>query len=112
MRSYLELMAQDERVIIINKEGVSHTLITFSLCNDIRPFVNKKLWDVIPHDPMGDTCYVEKIITDGWSKDIRLKLQDAILTKYSQVKWAVWYRPGKDNDRKVTRRIYETSLRN
>lgn len=111
MREYLERMAHDERLIIIRKNDVPHTLVTFSICNDEKDYVDKNVWEVIPHDVTGNTCYIEKIITDGWSSEIRKELQRAILTKYPQIEWAVWYRPGRDEDRKVVRRIREASLR-
>lgn len=112
MREYLELMAKDGRLIIINKDDKTHTLVTFSICEDYERYVDKGIWEYKDHNPKGSICYIEKIITDGWSREIRKQLESEITTRYPAIAWAVWYRPTQSEDRKVIRRIRETSLRN
>lgn len=102
----------DERVIIISEDDKSHALVTFSICNDYKPYFQKNLWDYLPHDPKGTTCYIENIISDSWTGKLRRNLQHAITKKYPQIEWAVWHRPGDLEDRVVIRRIHEASLRN
>lgn len=112
MAEYFERMAQDNRLIVIYRNGKFNTMITFSICNDYKPFCEKKLFSYLPHDPNGNICYVEEMESKGWSRDVLRQIEIALVSRYPQLEYAVWYRPTNNNDRKVIykRRFHEASL--
>lgn len=101
VNDYFEKMGREERIINITRNGKFHTFITYSICDDYKPYVDKDLWDYLPHDPNGKICFVEKLMSLHWTLRLRKKLERAIIKKYPQVEMAVWMRPGINNDRKV-----------
>lgn len=112
MAEYFERMAQDNRLIVIYANRQFNTMITFSICDDYEPFCEKKLFTYLPHKPDGKICYIEEMESKTWNRDIRKRLEEAIVSRYPKVEYAVWYRPTNNNDRKVLykRRLHETSL--
>ena len=112
MNRYYKLMASEDRVIVIKKDGTIHTLVALSICNDYKPYSEKDLWDVLPHDPNGRICFIEQLISFEWSREIFRELEKTIVTKYPSIEEAVWFRPGKAKERKVIyrRKFHEASV--
>lgn len=111
--NYFKKMAEDDRFIRIFEDGVATTFICFSICNDCEDYEKKGLWEYLPHDPMGRICFVEKMGSFNWNKSIRKQLEIEIVKKYPNIEYAIWFRPTKNNDRKVIYKVKnETSLRN
>ena len=108
---YYEKMGRDGRTLQIKENGKLHTFMTFSICNDFTPYANKGIWEYLPHNPEGFICFVEKVVSMQWTKELRKQVEAVILERYPQVEGAVWFRPGLNNERKVVyRRKHETSL--
>ena len=110
MRKYFEKMASDGRLIQIFEDGKQVTFLTFSICNNYTPYKDKDIWEYLPHDPSGRICFIEKLASIRWNKELRMQLENAILEKYPQIEETVWFRPTHNEERKVTRRIYAKSL--
>lgn len=111
MSKYFKQMASDGRLIIISKDDKFNALLTFSICEGYLPYANKDLWEYLPHNPEGRICFVEKLISLKWSREIFRQLEKEIVNRHPQIEQAVWFRPGKINERKVVyRRRHEASL--
>lgn len=112
--NYLQNMAIDGRIIMVSKHGNPHTFIAYSICNNSDRFANKGLWEYEPHTRSGYVCFIEKMATKRWTRDIRVQLEERILERYPDVKIAVWYRPDPSGDRKVIVKVnwrkYETAV--
>jgi len=111
---YFEKMGREGRTIVIDQYGKLVAYMTFSICNDYLPYAQKELWEYMAHNPNGKICFVEKMACLKWSRQVLREIEIAIVNKYPQVECAIWYRPGRINQRKVIyrRRYYEASLRN
>lgn len=114
MAEYFERMGREGRAITLIKDGDKIAIMTFSLCDNYEPYARKDLWEVMPHDPNGNICFIEKLICLDLSRDVFRELEKFLVTKYPQIEYAIWFRPGKKAERKVIykRRFYEASLRN
>lgn len=113
-KTYWKLMADDNRLITIEENGKWSVILTYSICDHYIAYENKGLWEYMNHDPNGSIFYVEKLIAVKWNRAIREALEETVVANYPNVKFGVWYRPGKngENDRKVIYRVKnETSLR-
>jgi len=111
MNDYFRKMAEDGRLIKIWKDGKSHTFLTFSICDDYRPYAYKALWQVLSHNPSGRICFIEKIVSRGWSKQLRKEIQDAIISRFPSIEEAVWFRPtNTQEERKVTWRRHASHV--
>lgn len=104
---YFRSMAKDGRLVTIDEDNEFLAFVTFSICDDYRVYQLKDLWEYLPHNPTGFICFIEKLAAKKWNKNIRKKLEEAILNKFPQIEETVWFRPTKtDEERKVTRRIH------
>lgn len=98
---YVDRMIKDERVIRIDDDNGIHTVIFFAVCESYDPFYKKETWEYKSHDPDGTTLYVEKAASRGWSKDLRNKVRELILSQYPDIQTWRWHRWGKKSDRAV-----------
>ena len=111
INDYMELMGREGRIILVNEP---YTVLTFSICNDYRPYSEKESFEYLPHDPYGHICFIETMACKKWSRELLRRLEEAIVRKYPQLDCAVWIRPEGLEERKYyyRRRYYEASLRN
>ena len=112
---YKKLMEKDQRLLVIyNKTGRILGYIFFSICNEYFPFAAKKTWDYMPHNQDGRICFVEKAVSAEFNRQVLREIEILITSVYPKVEEAIWFRPGKDKEKKVVykRRHYEASLRN
>ena len=98
---YFSNMIETGRVIIIYKDGDPYAVMTFSITNDYEPFFKKKTWDYLAHDPSGKIIYIEKLVSKGWDRTMRIQFQDEISEKYPNLEYGVWHRIAQWGDRKV-----------
>lgn len=107
-------MGREERFVQIFMDGEPHTFLTFSICDDYKPYEEKELWEYLPQNPNGKICFIETLASRGFERDLLRRIEEIIVKKYPQVEGAVWFRPDKNGERKVIyrRRHYEASLRN
>ena len=105
---YVTRMIEDGRVVAINGESGIHAVLFFAICHDWHPFHEKGSWIYLAHDQLGDTIYLESLVSKGWDKEVRAKFEEIITHKYPNLKQAVWHRWAKDGDRevKIQRRLY------
>lgn len=99
---YLKRMIADKRVIVgYGDEGIS-LIVLFSICNDWKPYLLKKTWEYMEHDPLGYTAYLEKIGSKVWNRDIRNEVEREITYLYPSAVLCKAHRYGKIGDREVT----------
>lgn len=99
--TYFEKMIADNRVVTVATDGNLKAVLVFSLDYDIDKFLKKETWDYLPHNPFGSILYVEKLISTGWSKEIRREFEQAVVRYYPTIEYGVWHRWAKWGDRKV-----------
>ena len=102
--SYVSEMLKDERVVIINKDGVPHGVAFCSICDDYDTFYRKTTWNYKPHDPKGKILYIELLCCKKWTKELREIFEIELIKKYPSIEEAVWHRWASYGDRKVTYR--------
>ena len=102
MVRYFSLMLDNHRVIVINKDGSPYSVFFFSITDDPDHFLLKDTWDYRTHNQYGKIVYVEKLVSKGWDREIRVLFEGLIVDQYPQIEYGVWHRWGKTGDRKVT----------
>ena len=111
--AYYEEMTRRERVVyIVDDDGGLVAVCTFFLLEreaDADRYHARSMWSTPDDAEDGIWCYVDKLWCRdrSWGKDLCLSLEFAIRYRYPQIRWAVWYRPTKDIDRRYTRRVKE-----
>ena len=98
---YLNHMILDKRVIVGYEKGIK-LVVLFSICNDWKPYLLKKTWEYMEHNPLGYTAYLEKIGSTIWNRDIRNEVESAIVDLYPSAMLCKAHRYGKIGDREVT----------
>lgn len=88
VKTYIECMGQDERIFMIEDQGV----LFYSICFKTGSFARKSLFKYLPHDVSGDICYVEKLVTRFWNRQIRDAFEEMIVSKYPNVKCGQFHR--------------------
>lgn len=105
IESYYRKMVKDNRVITIYNNQEVVCFMTFSITNDYIPFAEKGTWEYMRHNPHGHICYIEKLASKIWDKDMRNRLVDIIEKRFPDVIYGVWHRPrvknGKDWNQKI-----------
>ena len=76
---YFSLMLEDKRVIVIEDDDKPCAVLFISMTDDAAPYLVKKPWAYIKQDVDGSICYVEKMISNGWNKEMRKKIESAII---------------------------------
>ena len=107
-------MGRDRRFMQIYYNGIPRTFMTFSICNDYRPYSEKDVFDYLPHNQDGKICFVETMSSYHWNRQMLRRIEEAIIQQYPQVECGIWFRPVGNTERKVVyrRKFYEASLRN
>lgn|SRR3990167_1683653 len=103
---YTERMYKDDRIITIYDGETLNTVVFFSICNDYLNYLIKPTWIYKEHDKNGSISYIEKIVSVSYNKELRLLIEQLIISKYPSAtigKWHVW---GKLGDRESTTKEY------
>lgn len=98
---YFINMIKDNRVVIIYEDKLPFAIMTYSLTDDSDTFLKKETWDYLPHNLLAKTVYVEKLISKGWNKGLRLAFEKTITSMYPKIEQGIWHRYGKYGDRCV-----------
>jgi len=99
---YLERMISDRRVIVgYGEEGIK-LVVLFSICNNWKPYLLKKTWEYMEHNPQGYIAYLEKVGSTVWNRDVRNEVESAIIDLYPSAMLCKAHRYGKVGDREVT----------
>src|SRR3990167_11290062 len=98
---YATKMLDNGRVIVIWDDDIISAVLFFSITNEPKLFLEKQTWEFKSHDPEGKIVYLEKLVSRGWNKKIRLQLESEIIRKYPNIDHAEWHRWGKTGDRPV-----------
>ena len=109
MMEYFDAMIKENRVVMISKNDSMIAMLAFSMCDNYEPFLKKKDWDFLNHDPNGNIMYVEKLVSLYWDKEVRKRFEEIITKVYPRIEYAVWHRFAKWGDRKV---IYKRRIQN
>lgn len=99
--SYVGLMLRDERVVEIRKDGELIGVLLFALDSDLDKFYKKKTWDYVPHNLEGDTVYIELCASLEWNKKLRVQFEEAIVSRFPQIKFGRWHEWKKRGDHEV-----------
>lgn len=99
---YLEHMIADKRVIVGYGDDGIKLVVLFSICNDWKPYLLKKIWEYMEHYPLGHTAYLEKVGSTVWNRDIRNEVEMAITDLYPTAMLCKGHRYAKLGDREVT----------
>ena len=100
VKMYIELMGQDERIFLIDGHGV----LFYSICFKTAPFAKKPLFNYLPHDVNGDICYIEKVVSSVWNRQIRDAFEEEVIKKYPQLKCAQFHRPSYNKLKTIRRK--------
>ena len=98
---YLNHMILDKRVIVGYEKGIK-LVVLFSICNDWKPYLLKKTWEYMEHNPQGYIAYLEKVGSTVWNRDVRNEVESAIIDLYPSAMLCKAHRYGKVGDREVT----------
>lgn len=112
--AYFDAMIADHRIIGIDEDGKLIAILAVSVCEDVQPYYEKKLWHYRSHDPKGSIAYFEKLIAIKWNRDIRNLTYDQVISLFPSVRYGSWHRPRKETDDliQVTRRLENVSSEN
>ena len=102
---YFALMLDDERVILISKEGKLCAVLLFSITDDPELHLKKESWEYREHDPQAKTAYIEKLISKSWNKDMRREFESELIRKHPQIERGLWHRYASWGDRQVTIKV-------
>ena len=98
---YFINMIKDERVVIISEDNKPYSVIAYSMTDNYEPFLKKGSWDYLPHNSSGHIVYVEKLVSLGWNKQVRIMFEHIIRTKYPTMEYGMWHRFARWGDRPV-----------
>ena len=109
---YEEMTRRERAVYICDEDGGLVAVCTFFLLDheiDAMSYHARPMWSTPADAEAGPWCYVDKLWCQDkvWGKELRLSLELEIRCRYPQIRWALWYRPTKDLDRRYTRRVKE-----
>ncbi len=94
---YINKMVENNRVII-----GENMIAFFSICNDFHPYLVKKTWDYLEHNPGGYIAYLEKAICPHWTREMRKAIEEIIVERHPTAVVGKWHRYAKLGDREVT----------
>ena len=83
--SYFSQMIADRRVIVIYDNSKPVAIACFSLTDEVVRYLKKDTWAYVPHNSSGRICCLEILISNGWNKEMRKKLESEIVKRYPQV---------------------------
>ena len=115
MDNYIEYgkkMLENDRAIVILKDGRVNAMAFFSMCDDPKPYLDNIDCVFIPHDPKGKIVVVENMVCLKFTKALLSSLEQAFVDKFPQVEKAMWRRNAEPEDRILTynRRIESCAL--
>jgi len=98
-------MLEDGRIMELREFDHLHSVLFFSVTNFPDDYLKKGMWEYKEDDPSGDTFYIEKIFSKGWSKKLTMKVNDLALASYPSIKFGAWDRYGIMSDRRFTMKV-------
>jgi len=109
---YVTRMIEADRVIIIYENRDVHSVLFFSMSDDTDFFFKKNTWEFRDHDDYGKIVYLEKLVSRGWNKEIRFKVENEILKIHPQMTHGAWHRWDWWGDRMVIAKRRIQNVRN
>lgn len=101
IRVYFGKMNLDGRIIGIGENGRLKGLLLFSITDSPSPFYKKRMWEYISHNIYGEIAYIEKLIIRKWTKEMRLRIEEILISRYPNLEYAAWHRPRRNKDQLV-----------
>lgn len=108
VRDYFTTMEERGRLARVLEEGNPIAVCTFFLCNrqeEIYQFYQRAMWSTPEDSDLGEICYIDKLISVTWNKEIRNFLEKEIVSQHPQLKYSAWFRPTDGDDRLVLKEI-------
>ena len=97
--SYVERMLNDDRVIVFSENGKVEGVIFFSVDDETNRFWQKKMWEYLPHNPLGTTAYIELLLIKKWNMEVRKNIQYFLENRFPDLLFGRWHRRSKIRDR-------------
>lgn len=101
---YLKEMLKRNRVMIVMDAERIEAVIMFYLTNDYKTLYKKRTWEVVNDEPNGSQIYIDKMVCRKFTKELRVRLQEAIEEKFPQVELGVYHRAPFDRCIRVRRK--------
>ncbi len=103
-KAYYKEMRRKDRLVPFIVDGKTHGFVTFFIGNgNVEKYVREDMWSVVDDEPLGDTCYVDHLITNkdrkncGHAHKCFSTFVDLIKNKYPNVKRLRWNRVKEGN---------------
>ena len=98
---YTTKMYDNGRIITISDPNGLFAVAFFSITDSPEEFLKKGELVYKSHDPVGKIVYLEKLVSRGWNRELRIEFETELLKKYPNITHGVWHRWAKWGDRKV-----------
>lgn len=102
---YLKEMLKRKRVMVIYNGEFIDAVIMFYLTHDYTKLYKKGTWEIAHDDENGSQIYIDKMVCNKYTKELRVALQSAIEDNFPQVTMGVYHRAPKDKCFKISRRM-------
>jgi len=103
---YISRMLEDDRILIVEKDGKIEVLSFLSMGDDPDKFRRKNCWDYLEHDPESKFCYLEKFIAVKWDfwalKEVIRDGIDVARERFPNAEVLFWQRVKKRQDKLVS----------
>lgn len=100
---YTQEMLRRDRVMVIRDEQDFKAVIFYYLTNDYTKLYKKSTWETPGDEPEGHQIYMDKVVCQRWTKELRGALKRAILDKFPQVQEGYYHRAPNDRCVKILR---------
>lgn len=101
---YLKEMLKRNRIMMVMNNDAIEAIIFFYLTNDYAHLYKKGTWDIVEDEPNGSQIYIDKMVCKKFTKELRIRLAQAIEEKFPQVELGVYHRAPFDRCIRIRRK--------
>lgn len=101
---YLKAMLKKNRVMVVKNGEEIEAVIMYYLTNDYKTLYKKGNWEVVEDESDGKQIYIDKMVCKKFTKELRVRLAEAIEEKFPQVELGVYHRAPFDRCIKIRRK--------
>lgn len=101
---YLKEMLKRNRVITVMNGDAIEAVLFFYLTNDYRRLYRKPTWAIVEDEPEGSQIYIDKMVCKKFTKELHIRLAQAIEERFPQVVEAFYHRAPFDRCIKIRRK--------
>lgn len=101
---YLKEMLKRNRVMIVMNGEEIEAVIFFYLTNDYTRLYRKPTWAIVEDEPDGSQIYIDKMVCKKFTKELHIRLYQAIEERFPQVVEAFYHRAPFDRCIRIRRK--------